>query len=191
MIEFKLFFALISYYFVMFVTPGPNNAMVLTSGLKFGFNKTIPHMTGITIGHVLQLSLVCMGLGKIFQIFPQIQNILKTLKSDGIFISESHYLYDLIQQKKAEFAARMGFDLDQTAQAAADELEDKLVADGEEGEPKVEPAAQRMPHEPPPEEEAPGTPSSVEDEVPEAELEQQPTDEPTVEEEPEEDETNS
>tara|TARA_Y100001963_G_C6689970_1_gene404161 strand:+ start:454 stop:840 length:387 start_codon:yes stop_codon:yes gene_type:complete len=72
--------------------------------------------------------------------------------------------YDLIQQKKAEFAARMGFDLDQTAQAAADELEDKLVADGEEGEPKVEPAAQRMPHEPPPEEEeAPGTPSSVEE----------------------------
>ena len=71
--------------------------------------------------------------------------------------------YDLIQQKKAEFAARMGFDLDQTAQAAADDLEDKLVADGEEGEPKVEPAAQRQPHEPPPEEEAPGTPSSVEE----------------------------
>ena len=57
----------------------------------------------------------------------------------------------------------MGFDLDQTAQAAADDLEDKLVADGEEGEPKVEPAAQRQPHEPPPEEEAPGTPSSVEE----------------------------
>ncbi len=96
--------------------------------------------------------------------------------------------YDLIQQKKAEFAARMGFDLDQTAQAAADDLEDKLVDDGS-GETKVEPAAQRMPHEPPPEEEAPGTPSSVEE--PEAELEQEPTDEPTVEEEPEEDETNS
>ena len=70
--------------------------------------------------------------------------------------------YDLIQQKKAEFAARMGFDLDQTAQSAADDLEDKLVADGDEGEPKVEPADQRQPHEPPPEEEAPGTPSSVE-----------------------------
>tara|TARA_B100000579_G_scaffold361908_1_gene319791 strand:- start:3 stop:557 length:555 start_codon:yes stop_codon:yes gene_type:complete len=63
----------------MYVTPGPNNAMVLTSGLKFGFTKTIPHMSGITIGHVLQLSLVCMGLGKIFQIFPQLQNILKIL----------------------------------------------------------------------------------------------------------------
>ena len=37
MIEFKLFFALISYYFVMFATPGPNNAMLTASGIKFGF----------------------------------------------------------------------------------------------------------------------------------------------------------
>ena len=63
----------------MYVTPGPNNAMVLASGLKFGFVKTIPHMAGITVGHVLQLILVCFGLGKIFQIFPQIQFILKIL----------------------------------------------------------------------------------------------------------------
>ena len=79
MIDYDLLFALISFYFVMYVTPGPNNAMVLASGLKFGFIKTIPHMSGITIGHVLQLILVCLGLGKIFLIFPQLQNILKIL----------------------------------------------------------------------------------------------------------------
>ena len=79
MIDLNLIFALISFYFVMYVTPGPNNAMVLASGLKFGFVKTIPHMAGITVGHVLQLILVCFGLGKIFQIFPQIQYILKIL----------------------------------------------------------------------------------------------------------------
>ena len=79
MFDTNLIFALISFYFVMYVTPGPNNAMVLASGLKFGFLKSIPHMTGITIGHVTQLILVCLGLGKIFQIFPEIQNILKIL----------------------------------------------------------------------------------------------------------------
>ena len=79
MFDLNLIFALVSFYFVMYITPGPNNAMVLTSGLKFGFTKTIPHMSGITVGHVLQLSLVCLGLGKIFQIFPQLQNILKIL----------------------------------------------------------------------------------------------------------------
>jgi len=79
MIDVNLFFALISFYFVMYVTPGPNNAMVLTSGIKFGFLKTIPHMSGITIGHVLQTIVVCLGLGKIFQIFPEIQDILKII----------------------------------------------------------------------------------------------------------------
>ena len=77
MIDLNLFIALVSFYFVMYVTPGPNNAMVLASGLKFGFLKTIPHMSGITVGHISQLILVCLGLGKVFQIFPQLQNILK------------------------------------------------------------------------------------------------------------------
>ena len=81
MIDLNLFIALVSFYFVMYVTPGPNNAMVLASGLKFGFLKTIPHMSGITIGHILQLILVCLGLGKIFQIFPDLQNILKIICS--------------------------------------------------------------------------------------------------------------
>ena len=81
MVDLNILIALINFYFVMYVTPGPNNAMVLASGLKFGFIKTIPHMSGITIGHVSQLILVCLGLGKIFQIFPQLQSILKILCS--------------------------------------------------------------------------------------------------------------
>ena len=79
MIDVNLFFALVSFYFVMYVTPGPNNAMVLTSGIKFGFTKTIPHMSGITIGHVLQTIIVCLGLGKVFQMFPEIQDTLKII----------------------------------------------------------------------------------------------------------------
>jgi len=79
MIDLNLLIALVSFYFVMYVTPGPNNAMVLASGVKFGFLKTIPHMSGITIGHITQLILVCFGLGKIFQIFPQIQTFLKII----------------------------------------------------------------------------------------------------------------
>ena len=44
----------------MYVTPGPNNAMVLASGLKFGFLKTIPHMSGILYRY--SLTLKCLGL---------------------------------------------------------------------------------------------------------------------------------
>ena len=77
MIELKLFFALISYYFVMFATPGPNNAMLTTSGVKFGFKKTLPHLFGIPFGHVIQITLVCFGLGALFQKYPIIQFYLK------------------------------------------------------------------------------------------------------------------
>jgi threonine/homoserine/homoserine lactone efflux protein len=61
----------------MFVTPGPNNAMLTASGIKFGFKKTLPHLIGIPSGHIVQIGLVCLGLGKIFQIYPIIQDVLK------------------------------------------------------------------------------------------------------------------
>jgi len=79
MIEFKLFFALVSYYFVMFATPGPKNAMLTASGIKFGFKKTLPHLIGIPVGHIVQISLVCLLVGKISDPFPIIPIILKYL----------------------------------------------------------------------------------------------------------------
>ena len=77
MIDINLFFALVSFYFVMFITPGPNNAMLTASGIKFGFKKTLPHLIGIPSGHIVQIGLVCLGLGKIFQIYPIIHDVLK------------------------------------------------------------------------------------------------------------------
>jgi len=77
MIEIKLFLALIGYYFVMFATPGPNNAMLTASGIKFGFKRTLPHLIGIPFGHVIQITLVCLGLGTLFQKYPSIQFYLK------------------------------------------------------------------------------------------------------------------
>ena len=63
----------------MYITPGPNNAMILASGIKFGFKRTIPVILGITLGHNFQLLLVCSGFGKVFKIFPELQLVLKVL----------------------------------------------------------------------------------------------------------------
>ncbi|OUX54519.1 MAG: lysine transporter LysE [Pelagibacteraceae bacterium TMED287] len=79
MINFSLLSALITYYFIMFVTPGPNNAMLTASGMKFGFVRTLPHLIGIPSGHILQISLVSLGLGNLFLKFPEIQFYLKIL----------------------------------------------------------------------------------------------------------------
>ena len=77
MITAELFFALLGYYFVMYITPGPNNTMLTASGIKFGFVKTIPHLIGVSTGHGIQLILVCIGLGTIFEKYPIIQDTLK------------------------------------------------------------------------------------------------------------------
>jgi len=79
MINFTLFSALAAFYFTMFFTPGPNNAMLTASGMKFGFIKTLPHLIGISLGHVLQIGLTCFGLANLFLIYPQIQLYMKIL----------------------------------------------------------------------------------------------------------------
>ena len=79
MINFALFSALATFYFTMFVTPGPNNAMLTASGMKFGFIRTLPHLIGIPLGHIFQIGLVCFGLGNLFLIYPQIQSYMKIL----------------------------------------------------------------------------------------------------------------
>jgi len=79
MINFALFSALSTFYFTMFVTPGPNNAMLTASGMKFGFIRTLPHLIGIPLGHIFQISLVCFGLVNLFLIYPQIEFYMKIL----------------------------------------------------------------------------------------------------------------
>ena len=79
MITFALFSALATFYFTMFITPGPNNAMLTASGMKFGFVKTLPHTIGIPIGHVIQIGITCFGLANLFLIYPQVQFYMKIL----------------------------------------------------------------------------------------------------------------
>ena len=79
MITYSLWSALIVYYFIMFATPGPNNAMLTASGMKFGYLRTLPHISGIPLGHFIQITLVCYGLGNVFIKFPQIQFYMKFL----------------------------------------------------------------------------------------------------------------
>jgi len=54
--------------------------------------------------------------------------------------------YEAIQARKLEFAKSMGFDLDDTAQASADEIADNLPDTGDVQDVEVD---ERQPHEPP------------------------------------------
>ncbi len=73
----SLLLAFILFAIVMFFTPGPNNIMVLSSGLTYGFRRTLPHMAGITVGFAFMVAAVGLGLGTIFIAYPVLQTILK------------------------------------------------------------------------------------------------------------------
>ena len=73
----ELLAAFILFAVVMLFTPGPNNIMLMTSGLNFGFSRTLPHMLGVSIGFGLMVFLVGIGLGAIFRIFPALYTVLK------------------------------------------------------------------------------------------------------------------
>ncbi|MDP3898346.1 MAG: LysE family translocator [Mesorhizobium sp.] len=72
-----LFLALVVFAFVTSITPGPNNFMLLASGVNFGFWRTVPHMFGIGVGFFSLLLGVGFGLGALLVAYPQLQIALK------------------------------------------------------------------------------------------------------------------
>lgn len=59
------------------ITPGPNNIMVMTSGVNFGVKKTLPLLSGICVGFSVMLMVVGLGFGQIFMLFPSLHFIIK------------------------------------------------------------------------------------------------------------------
>ncbi len=75
----EIFAALLAYGFVTSVTPGPNNIMLLASGLNFGFRRTLPHMAGISLGHAFMVLMVGLGLVGVFTTYPPARTILSVI----------------------------------------------------------------------------------------------------------------
>ncbi len=71
--------ALVAFAFVTSVTPGPNNLMLLASGVNFGFRRTVPHMLGIGVGFTLMVALVGLGLAPAFEAQPALHTALRAV----------------------------------------------------------------------------------------------------------------
>jgi threonine/homoserine/homoserine lactone efflux protein len=62
---------------VSLITPGPNNTMVLASGLHFGIRRTLPHLSGICLGFSFMLVLVGLGLHTLFVNDPVLLELMR------------------------------------------------------------------------------------------------------------------
>ncbi|MGF1754483.1 LysE family translocator [Vibrio makurazakiensis] len=72
-------FAVVLFAVSSSVTPGPNNIMVMTSGVNFGVKKSLPLLTGICVGFTLMLLLVGLGFSQLFELFPSLHFIIKCI----------------------------------------------------------------------------------------------------------------
>lgn len=79
MIDWQIVIAMAMFAFASSITPGPNNMMLLSSGVNFGFARTIPHMLGISLGHLVMLLAIGAGLDRLFQAFPLGYQIMKVV----------------------------------------------------------------------------------------------------------------
>lgn len=79
LMTYEILSALIGFTFVSSVTPGPNNMMVMASGANFGFRPTMPHMLGISIGFMVMVFLVGIGLIGVFDAWPPAHTILTVI----------------------------------------------------------------------------------------------------------------
>jgi threonine/homoserine/homoserine lactone efflux protein len=70
---------LLVFVVVTLITPGPNNAMLMTTGLNSGFRRGQPHLWGVALGFAVMVLAVGLGLGAVFAAYPAVYLVLKYL----------------------------------------------------------------------------------------------------------------
>lgn len=95
--------ALLLFVIVTLVTPGPNNAMLMATGLTYGFGRGVPHLLGVALGFGFMTLAVGFGLGTLLLAVPMAYTLLKYLGAAYLL-----YLAWQIATASTEFAEREG-----------------------------------------------------------------------------------
>lgn len=77
----KLLLAMFSFSLVMSITPGPVNMIILSSGLNHGVKKTIPYVSGATVGFTLLLLFTGFGFSQFINAYPSFLTYLAIVGS--------------------------------------------------------------------------------------------------------------
>lgn len=72
---------LIGFVFFGLFSPGPNVILLTTSGARFGFRATVPHIFGVALGVGIIAGVTGLGLGALLLAFPSLTLALKGIAS--------------------------------------------------------------------------------------------------------------
>jgi threonine/homoserine/homoserine lactone efflux protein len=73
--------ALVPFAFVGTVSPGPNNAILWASGVRFGLRRTLPYVVGTAIAMGTLVVSAAAGLGVLIEAVPALETALKVVGS--------------------------------------------------------------------------------------------------------------
>ncbi|HEY1451868.1 MAG TPA: hypothetical protein VGF57_00260 [Roseiarcus sp.] len=85
----------------------------MTSGVKYGFGRTLPHLVGVVLGFALMIALVGLGLSVLFDRYPQILPIMRIAGSLYMGGSRSGSRSPSRSAKLSPAAVRLAFSLPQ------------------------------------------------------------------------------
>ncbi|EJD6087986.1 LysE family translocator [Acinetobacter baumannii] len=71
-----MFASMFLFSFAMSITPGPVNTVILSTSLNHGLKRSLPYISGATIGFTLLLIFMAFGLQSVLTQFPVVLKIL-------------------------------------------------------------------------------------------------------------------
>ena len=75
----EFYLAILLFTTTASITPGPNNIMIMASGVNFGIRRSLPHVFGICLGFPVMVIALGLGLGAIFESIPILHDVIKIL----------------------------------------------------------------------------------------------------------------
>jgi len=75
----SIFLAMCLFSFSMSISPGPVNITILSSGVNYGFKRTLPFVSGSTVGFTFLLTAVGLGISNLVAQAPMFYEWLKYL----------------------------------------------------------------------------------------------------------------
>jgi len=70
-----MFASMFLFSFAMSITPGPVNTVILSTSLNHGLKRSLPYISGATIGFTLLLIFMAFGLQSLLTQFPVVLKI--------------------------------------------------------------------------------------------------------------------
>ena len=74
--EISLLFSMAGFALAMSISPGPVNLVALGTGARYGFPASLRHVVGATLGFILLLLLMGLGLGGALSRWPLVAGVL-------------------------------------------------------------------------------------------------------------------